>query len=194
MAIWVQIPDGFWILNTRSVSKPNTKIHVVHSNSKYWYEYRLLIYLLNSITCVRVKLFLQQFGVAACILNSQLPLNCRCVYRYVIALYAKRPYRFNWHFLHGLRHYPTLICIASYHTFYWSRLHVVNEFNAGRYDLLIASDEARELGQSAPQAGSSNASAASEERSSERQKKRNKKHSADDGNLEYATDKVLGEL
>ena len=25
MAIWVQIPDGFWILNTRPISKRNTK-------------------------------------------------------------------------------------------------------------------------------------------------------------------------
>ena len=64
---------------------------------------------------------------------------------------------------------------------------MVNEFNAGRYELLIASDEARELGKSAPQAASSVASAANEERSSERQKKRNKKHSADDGNPEYAS-------
>ena len=33
MAICVQIPDGFWILNICSVSKRNTKIRVVHSNS-----------------------------------------------------------------------------------------------------------------------------------------------------------------
>ena len=37
VAIRVQIPDGFWILNTRSVSKRNTKFRVVHSNSKYSY-------------------------------------------------------------------------------------------------------------------------------------------------------------
>ena len=30
MAIRVQIPDGFWILNTRPVSKRNTKIRALH--------------------------------------------------------------------------------------------------------------------------------------------------------------------
>ena len=39
VAIWVQIPDVFWILNTRSVSKQNTKFRVDHSNSNYFCVY-----------------------------------------------------------------------------------------------------------------------------------------------------------
>ena len=47
--------------------------------------------------CYRLKLFLEQFGIRSCILNSELPVN--------------------------------------------SRLHVVDEFNKGLYDVIIASDE-----------------------------------------------------
>ena len=47
--------------------------------------------------CYRVKLFLEQFGIKSCILNSELPVN--------------------------------------------SRIHVVEEFNKGVYDIIVASDE-----------------------------------------------------
>lgn len=46
--------------------------------------------------CYRVKLFLEQFGIKSCVLNSELPIN--------------------------------------------SRLHVVQEFNKGVYDIIIAAD------------------------------------------------------
>ncbi|RKF62509.1 ATP-dependent RNA helicase dbp9 [Erysiphe neolycopersici] len=52
--------------------------------------------------CYRVKLFLEQFGVRSCVLNSELPVN--------------------------------------------SRIHVVDEFNKGIYDIIIASDEIEMLG------------------------------------------------
>jgi ATP-dependent RNA helicase DDX56/DBP9 len=52
--------------------------------------------------CYRLKLFLEQFGTKACILNSELPVN--------------------------------------------SRIHVVEEFNKGVYDIIIASDEHEVLG------------------------------------------------
>ncbi|KAI1005612.1 ATP-dependent RNA helicase [Podosphaera aphanis] len=52
--------------------------------------------------CYRVKLFLEQFGIRSCILNSELPVN--------------------------------------------SRIHVVEEFNKGVYDIIIASDEHEMLG------------------------------------------------
>merc|ERR1711981_2642 len=45
----------------------------------------------------RLKLFLEQFGIRSCVLNSELPVN--------------------------------------------SRIHVVEEFNKGVYDIIIASDE-----------------------------------------------------
>lgn len=52
--------------------------------------------------CYRVKLFLEQFGIKSCVLNSELPVN--------------------------------------------SRIHVVEEFNKGIYDIVIASDEQEVLG------------------------------------------------
>lgn len=53
--------------------------------------------------CYRVKLFLEQFGVKSCVLNSELPVN--------------------------------------------SRIHVVEEFNKGIYDIIIASDEHEVMGE-----------------------------------------------
>lgn len=52
--------------------------------------------------CYRVKLFLEQFGIKSCILNSELPIN--------------------------------------------SRLHVVEEFNKGVYDIIIAADDQEVMG------------------------------------------------
>lgn len=53
--------------------------------------------------CYRVKLFLEQFGIKSCVLNSELPVN--------------------------------------------SRIHVVEEFNKGVYDIIIASDEHEVMGE-----------------------------------------------
>ena len=53
--------------------------------------------------CYRVKLFLEQFGVRSCVLNSELPVN--------------------------------------------SRIHIVEEFNKGVYDIIIASDEHEVMGE-----------------------------------------------
>ncbi|KAF2087092.1 DEAD-domain-containing protein [Saccharata proteae CBS 121410] len=52
--------------------------------------------------CYRLKLFLEQFGIKSCVLNSELPVN--------------------------------------------SRIHVVEEFNRGVYDIIIATDEHEVLG------------------------------------------------
>ncbi|KAF2430750.1 putative ATP dependent RNA helicase [Tothia fuscella] len=52
--------------------------------------------------CYRLKLFLEQFGIRSCVLNSELPVN--------------------------------------------SRIHVVEEFNKGVYDIIIAADEQEVLG------------------------------------------------
>ena len=53
--------------------------------------------------CYRIKLFLEQFGVRSCVLNSELPIN--------------------------------------------SRIHVVEEFNKGVYDIIVAADEHEVLGE-----------------------------------------------
>jgi len=52
--------------------------------------------------CYRLKLYLEQFGIKSCVLNSELPVN--------------------------------------------SRLHVVQEFNKGLYDILIAADDQEVIG------------------------------------------------
>jgi ATP-dependent RNA helicase DDX56/DBP9 len=52
--------------------------------------------------CYRLKLFLEQFGIRSCVLNSELPVN--------------------------------------------SRLHIVEEFNKGVYDIIIATDENEVMG------------------------------------------------
>ncbi|PGG97646.1 ATP-dependent RNA helicase DBP9 [Blastomyces parvus] len=52
--------------------------------------------------CYRLKLFLEQFGIRSCVLNSELPVN--------------------------------------------SRIHVVQEFNKGVYDIIIAADDQEVLG------------------------------------------------
>ncbi|KAJ5716927.1 ATP-dependent RNA helicase dbp9 [Penicillium malachiteum] len=58
---------------------------------------KVIIFVHDVDRCYRVKLFLEQFGIKSCVLNSELPIN--------------------------------------------SRLHVVEEFNKGVYDIIIAADE-----------------------------------------------------
>ncbi|XP_005089113.1 probable ATP-dependent RNA helicase DDX56 [Aplysia californica] len=65
------------------------------------------MFFVNSVNkCYQLKLFLEQFGIRACILNSELPVNSRC--------------------------------------------HIVNQFNDGLYDYIIASDETTTEGLPAP--------------------------------------------
>lgn len=63
---------------------------------------KCIIFVADIDRCYRLKLYLEQFGTKACILNSELPVN--------------------------------------------SRVHVVEEFNKGIYDIIIASDEYEVLG------------------------------------------------
>ena len=64
---------------------------------------KCIIFVGNIDRCYRVKLFLEQFGIKSCVLNSELPVN--------------------------------------------SRIHVVEEFNKGVYDIIIASDEHEVVGE-----------------------------------------------
>lgn len=63
---------------------------------------KVIIFVGDVDRCYRVKLFLEQFGLKSCVLNSELPINCR--------------------------------------------LHVVQEFNKGVYDIIIAADDQEVLG------------------------------------------------
>ena len=63
---------------------------------------KCIIFVANIDRCYRLKLFLEQFGIRTCVLNSELPVN--------------------------------------------SRIHIVEEFNKGVYDIIIASDENEVLG------------------------------------------------
>ncbi|KAL2856188.1 P-loop containing nucleoside triphosphate hydrolase protein [Aspergillus pseudodeflectus] len=65
---------------------------------------KVIIFVGDIDRCYRVKLFLEQFGIKSCVLNSELPVN--------------------------------------------SRIHVVEEFNKGVYDIIIAADEQEVLGTS----------------------------------------------
>ncbi|PYH95264.1 ATP dependent RNA helicase [Aspergillus ellipticus CBS 707.79] len=63
---------------------------------------KVIIFVGDVDRCYRVKLFLEQFGLKSCVLNSELPVN--------------------------------------------SRIHVVQEFNKGVYDIIIAADDQEVLG------------------------------------------------
>ncbi|KAF1818344.1 P-loop containing nucleoside triphosphate hydrolase protein [Dissoconium aciculare CBS 342.82] len=63
---------------------------------------KIIMFVADIDRCYRVKLFLEQFGVRSCVLNSELPVN--------------------------------------------NRLHVVEEFNRGVYDIIIAADEGEVMG------------------------------------------------
>ncbi|KAJ6089078.1 hypothetical protein N7499_003925 [Penicillium canescens] len=63
---------------------------------------KVIIFVQDVDRCYRVKLFLEQFGLKSCVLNSELPIN--------------------------------------------SRIHVVEEFNKGVYDIIVAADEQEVLG------------------------------------------------
>lgn len=64
---------------------------------------KVIVFVADVDRCYRVKLFLEQFGIRSCVLNSELPVN--------------------------------------------SRLHVVEEFNRGMYDIIIAADENEVVGE-----------------------------------------------
>lgn len=63
---------------------------------------KVIVFVADIDRCYRIKLFLEQFGIRSCVLNSELPVN--------------------------------------------SRLHVVEEFNRGVYDIIIAADEGEVVG------------------------------------------------
>lgn len=63
---------------------------------------KVIVFVGDVDRCYRLKLFLEQFGIRSCILNSELPVN--------------------------------------------SRIHVVQEFNKGVYDIIIAADEQEVMG------------------------------------------------
>ncbi|KAL1954288.1 hypothetical protein VTO42DRAFT_1430 [Malbranchea cinnamomea] len=64
---------------------------------------KCIIFVGDTDRCYRLKLFLEQFGIKSCVLNSELPVN--------------------------------------------SRIHVVQEFNKGVYDIIIAADDQEVLGE-----------------------------------------------
>lgn len=63
---------------------------------------KIIVFVGDIDRCYRVKLFLEQFGIKSCVLNSELPVN--------------------------------------------SRIHVVQEFNKGVYDIIIAADDQEVMG------------------------------------------------
>ena len=81
--------------------EPNEKFLLLVSLLKLNLLHGKILLFVNNITrCYKVKLFLEQFAVSSCVLNSELPQN--------------------------------------------SRLHIVDQFNKGIYDIIITTDEATE--------------------------------------------------
>ncbi|PWY71852.1 ATP dependent RNA helicase [Aspergillus eucalypticola CBS 122712] len=74
---------------------------------------KVIIFVGDIDRCYRLKLFLEQFGVKSCVLNSELPVN--------------------------------------------SRIHVVQEFNKGVYDIIIAADDQEVLGSKSKKAKNADA-------------------------------------
>ncbi|KAL7626670.1 ATP-dependent DNA/RNA helicase [Parahypoxylon ruwenzoriense] len=73
---------------------------------------KAIIFVSDVDRCYRLKLFFEQFGIRSCLLNSELPVNCR--------------------------------------------IHAVDEFNRGVYNIIIASDENEVVGEENDQPNSSN--------------------------------------
>lgn len=76
---------------------------------------KCIIFVNDVDRCYRLKLFLEQFSIKSCVLNSELPLNSR--------------YR------------PSTSFVLTELIMFGFRYHVVQEFNKGVYDYIIASDE-----------------------------------------------------
>ena len=86
--------------------------------------------------CYRLKLFLEQFGVKSCVLNSELPVN--------------------------------------------SRIHVVQEFNKGVYDIIIAADDQEVLGEALKSSKKKSEIDNSEEKETESREKQEAKENEND--------------
>ncbi|GKZ17008.1 ATP-dependent DNA/RNA helicase [Aspergillus brasiliensis] len=80
---------------------------------------KVIIFVGDIDRCYRLKLFLEQFGVKSCVLNSELPVN--------------------------------------------TRIHVVQEFNKGVYDIIIAADDQEVLGSKSKKAKNADADEEAEE-------------------------------
>ncbi|OJJ76288.1 hypothetical protein ASPBRDRAFT_170083 [Aspergillus brasiliensis CBS 101740] len=80
---------------------------------------KVIIFVGDIDRCYRLKLFLEQFGVKSCVLNSELPVN--------------------------------------------TRIHVVQEFNKGVYDIIIAADDQEVLGSKSKKAKNADADEQAEE-------------------------------
>lgn len=78
---------------------------------------KAIIFVSDVDRCYRLKLFFEQFGIRSCLLNSELPVNCR--------------------------------------------IHAVEEFNRGVYNIIIASDENEVVGEEKDQLESTSEGASS---------------------------------
>lgn len=77
------------------------------------------ILFVNSVDrCYKLKLFLEQFGIPVCVLNSELPATSR-----------------YWNFT------VTMKIMSFFNEFFCFRSHIVGQFNQGIYDVIVASDE-----------------------------------------------------
>lgn len=92
---------------------------------------KVIVFVADIDRCYRIKLFLEQFGIRSCVLNSELPVN--------------------------------------------SRLHTVDEFNRGVYDIIIAADEHEVVGSGEKKRKSKKAEEAEEEAEDAAEEQENEK-------------------
>lgn len=75
----------------------------------------------------RLKLFLEQFGIPACVLNSELPVGSRWGNPLGVAAGVQRTHVSRGH----SKTFAPPLC----------RCHIISQFNLGFYDYIIAADE-----------------------------------------------------
>ena len=93
-----QLPPGAQLTQYQIKVEEEDKFVLVYALFKLRLVQGNTILFVNGVDrCYKVKLFLEQFQIPVCVLNSELPASTRC--------------------------------------------HVVNQFNAGVYDVIVASDE-----------------------------------------------------
>lgn len=93
-----QLPEASQLTQYHIKCEEQDKFTLVYALMKLHLLRGKSIIFVNEVNrCYKLKLFLEQFAIPACVLNSELPVNSRC--------------------------------------------HIVNQFNEGLYDIIIASDE-----------------------------------------------------
>ncbi|KAI0226318.1 putative ATP-dependent RNA helicase DDX56 [Lamellibrachia satsuma] len=143
-----QLPESGQLTQYHIKCEEEDKFVLIYALNKLRLIRGKSIVFVNTIErCYRLKLYLEQFAIPSCVLNSELPVNSRChiVNQFneglydliiVVSLYITCRCHIVSQFNEGL--YDLIIVVSLYVA---CRCHIVNQFNEGLYDLIIAADE-----------------------------------------------------